>query len=452
MANLRTDSPLSRRIVTAFIDFLSSVEPAPGVDREGLEVATECLSEVFRLGTRSVDEQVQPHLLIDLFTSAGVDPIRGQEPSKTSEGISEDLPVTTSSGHANNDGTSRSANEGFSVEPRSQEPGSISQDTLFRQFLEGLESAGFFANIAVGSPEYTEQLGNARNIFEDTMEEMKKAGTASGADHKVLAEAFKVQGNAAMAQKQYFEAIDLYTLAISLFGDSAVFYCNRAAAHTQVGKYMEAIEDCNKSIQIDPRYSKAYSRLGLVYYAQGKYHDAIQKGFLKALELDPNNSSIKENIRVANEKLEEELGRPEHGQSSGPGEHSTGSGTRATGPGMPSMGAGMHSAGFNTMPFNVSLPPEVANILPGIMNMAAQYGQNAHNGHPENGATQESWVRNENGQPEIRVDGNINLTFEGEEVPDQVAGFMHVMSQIFSGAHNQQGAAQGGTPRDPTSN
>jgi len=30
-----------------------------------------------------------------------------------------------------------------------------------------------------------------------------------------------------MSSKRYFEAIDLYTLAISLSGDNAVYYCNR---------------------------------------------------------------------------------------------------------------------------------------------------------------------------------------------------------------------------------
>lgn len=44
-------------------------------------------------------------------------------------------------------------------------------------------------------------------------------------------------------------------------------------------KYDEAIKDCLKSIEIDPNYSKAYSRLGLAYYAQGKYSDAINKGY-----------------------------------------------------------------------------------------------------------------------------------------------------------------------------
>ena len=55
----------------------------------------------------------------------------------------------------------------------------------------------------------------------------------------------------------------------------------RAAAHSEVGKYGEAIADCEKAIQIDPSYSKAYSRLGWVYHAQGRFQEAIDMGFQK---------------------------------------------------------------------------------------------------------------------------------------------------------------------------
>ncbi|GLJ40361.1 hypothetical protein SUGI_0830220 [Cryptomeria japonica] len=448
---LTTDSPLSRCIVNAFIDFLTIVEPASGADTEGLEVATECLSDVFRLGTRSADEQIQPHLLVDLFRSAGLDPSRGQE-------LSTPQPVhcymtqseNNIQGQANNEGTSRSVDEYVPMEPRIQEAGTLNRDALFEQFREGLENCGFFANVPIGSPDYFQQLDNARGVLQDTIEEMNKSGTAFGTGQKVLAEAFKVQGNSAMSSKRYYEAIDLYTLAISLSGDNAVYYCNRAAAHTQVGKYIEAIEDCNKSIQLDPCYSKAYSRLGLVYYAQGKYHDAIQKGFKKALELDPHNTSVKENIRVANEKLEE-LQRREHGQSSGPGEQNTGSSAQGAGTGIPGMRAETHSAGFPSMPFNVSLPPEVVNMIPGFMNMAAQFGQNAHNEHQENDGNQDSGSRNVDDQPEIRVDANINMASEEGEMSEQMEGFMQSVLQMFSASNNQSGTAHGAPSRDPSS-
>lgn len=36
----------------------------------------------------------------------------------------------------------------------------------------------------------------------------------------------------------------------------------RAAAYTKLEKNTQAIEDCEKSIEIDPNYGKAYGRMG----------------------------------------------------------------------------------------------------------------------------------------------------------------------------------------------
>ncbi|GFS40097.1 tetratricopeptide repeat (TPR)-like superfamily protein [Actinidia rufa] len=173
--------------------------------------------------------------------------------------------------------------------------------------------------------------------------ELQKSGCQTF-DGKSLAETFKSQGNKAMQSKLYSDAIELYTFAIALCEDNAVYYCNRiltllgatsnylilfcgfvvssiylprAAAYTQISQYAEAIRDCLKSIEINPSYSKAYSRLGFAYYAQGNYRDAINKGFMKALQLDPNNDSVKENIRVAEQKLIEEQRRAEHHEGGG---------------------------------------------------------------------------------------------------------------------------------------
>lgn len=55
----------------------------------------------------------------------------------------------------------------------------------------------------------------------------------------------------------------------------------RAAAYTLLNMCNEAVEDCLKSIEIDPNYSKAYSRLGSAYFAMGNFHDALHKGYLK---------------------------------------------------------------------------------------------------------------------------------------------------------------------------
>lgn len=36
----------------------------------------------------------------------------------------------------------------------------------------------------------------------------------------------------------------------------------RAAAHSKLGNYAGAVQDCEQAISIDPNYSKAYGRMG----------------------------------------------------------------------------------------------------------------------------------------------------------------------------------------------
>jgi len=56
--------------------------------------------------------------------------------------------------------------------------------------------------------------------------------------------------------------ICIFIRAIELDGRNAVYYCNRAAAHSKLNQHQAAIDDCKKAIAIDPLYSKAYGRMG----------------------------------------------------------------------------------------------------------------------------------------------------------------------------------------------
>lgn len=73
------------------------VEPAPGVDLEGLDVVKDCLEEVFKVNTSSSNDGIQPGLLADLFSSE-VAKSRGLELDSVPEAI-ECTPCTSSSSH-----------------------------------------------------------------------------------------------------------------------------------------------------------------------------------------------------------------------------------------------------------------------------------------------------------------------------------------------------------------
>ncbi|XP_057504923.1 uncharacterized protein LOC130788342 isoform X2 [Actinidia eriantha] len=418
MARLKTDSPLSRRIVCAFLDFLNSVEPAPGVDLEGLEVAKECLAEVFQIDPSSIDGWEKSDLLVDLFDSREASEKQEYNSDLCHNTLSADA-QSTSSAEIASAASEASQTLGEDTAREAHNLG-VFEDELFGQFFSALEKIHYFKPGSDGCDDQV-QLDRATCLFHNTAMELQKSGCLTF-DGKNLAETFKSQGNKAMQSKLYSDAIELYTFAIALCEDNAVYYCNRAAAYTQINHYAEAIRDCLKSIEINPSYSKAYSRLGFAYYAQGNYRDAVNKGFMKALQLDPNNNSVKENIRVAEQKLIEEQQRTEHHERSRSASHQDSNQQSAEGSSSHSM-----PPPFTSMPFNANgLPAEIASMF---MNMASNVGQGQQSQvRPEADVNTDTFD-----EPEIRVRRNINLNF-GDQMPEEITGALRSVMEMFSGA------------------
>ncbi|KAJ1365779.1 hypothetical protein KIN20_026212 [Parelaphostrongylus tenuis] len=113
----------------------------------------------------------------------------------------------------------------------------------------------------------------------------------------------KEEGNDLMKSSQFDAAVSKYNEAIKLNRDP-VYFCNRAAAYCRLEQYDLAIQDCRTALALDPKYSKAYGRMGLALSCQNRYQQAVD-AYKKALELDPNQESFKNNLRIAEEKVKE---------------------------------------------------------------------------------------------------------------------------------------------------
>lgn len=121
------------------------------------------------------------------------------------------------------------------------------------------------------------------------------------------ANGLKVNGNKAMARKQYSEAIKLYTKALRLAPagpQSHVYFSNRAAALCYLERYEEAELDAERALALHPEFGKAHARLGLSRYFLKDYHGAVE-AYESAAAYDPNNESNR--IYLAKAKLK--LGR-----------------------------------------------------------------------------------------------------------------------------------------------
>lgn len=131
---------------------------------------------------------------------------------------------------------------------------------------------------------------------------------AEDAELKNKAESLKLEGNKAMASKDYELAIKKYTEAISSLPTNAVYYANRAAAHSSLKNYDEAITDAESAIKVDASYSKGYSRLGYAKFAQGKSEEALE-AYKKVLDIEGDSATdvMKRDYETAKRKVEQSL-------------------------------------------------------------------------------------------------------------------------------------------------
>lgn len=152
-------------------------------------------------------------------------------------------------------------------------------------------------------PEDAEGLPDLMELLTKACPDKMAKKETSDAD-KEAAQKLKNEGNQFMKDQKFQEAVDKYSKAIEV-QESAIYYCNRAAAYTSMENFEEALQDCKKAISFDPEYSKAYSRMGLIYSKINLYAES-ENCYEKALKLEPNNESYKKNIQIVKDKLKEQ--------------------------------------------------------------------------------------------------------------------------------------------------
>ena len=85
-----------------------------------------------------------------------------------------------------------------------------------------------------------------------------------------LAVAKKDAGNEHFKNQEYEKAIELYSEAIELNPTEPTFYTNRSIAYFRTEAYGYALEDANKSIQLNPNFFKGHYRRAATNMALGR--------------------------------------------------------------------------------------------------------------------------------------------------------------------------------------
>uniref|UniRef100_A0A1B6EB65 SGTA homodimerisation domain-containing protein n=1 Tax=Clastoptera arizonana TaxID=38151 RepID=A0A1B6EB65_9HEMI len=171
---------------------------------------------------------------------------------------------------------------------------------LSAESLEGIEVAIQCLESAYNISINDKHLDTLPPLYEEV--ELPEVRKEVPPEVKAVAEEFKAEGNRHMNNQNYAEAFKFYSKAINLDNTNAVYFCNRAAALNLMDRPEHAIIDCKKALQIDPSYSKSYGRLGLAYSNLNRHEEACDC-YNKALELEPDNPSYKNNLQLSLEKL-----------------------------------------------------------------------------------------------------------------------------------------------------
>ncbi|ESX01958.1 hypothetical protein KL918_005008 [Ogataea parapolymorpha] len=127
-------------------------------------------------------------------------------------------------------------------------------------------------------------------------------------NNKDKAESLKLEGNRAMAARNFKEAIEKYSAALDLYPSNAVYLSNRAAAYSSFGKHDLALKDAQKATESAPNYAKAWSRMGLAKYALGDIEGSM-KAYERGLEVEGDSPSdaMKKGFETAKKKYTETL-------------------------------------------------------------------------------------------------------------------------------------------------
>ena len=124
-----------------------------------------------------------------------------------------------------------------------------------------------------------------------------------------LVEELKRRAKSSMSNRNYPEAIALYTKAIEVCPTEdknalAILYANRSLANLSMNANTAALEDANQSIATDETYLKGHFRKVMALIGLKDYL-AARDLITKCLEIQPEDPDLLKQLHIVNQKLSE---------------------------------------------------------------------------------------------------------------------------------------------------
>ncbi|KAG5121227.1 hypothetical protein JHK84_039567 [Glycine max] len=82
-------------------------------------------------------------------------------------------------------------------------------------------------------------------------------------------------GNEAYKQERFEEALALYDRAIVVDSKKATYHCNKNATLISLGRFLQAIVECEEAIRLEPSCGRPHNCLATIYFRLGKAEKAL---------------------------------------------------------------------------------------------------------------------------------------------------------------------------------
>ncbi|KAG9847172.1 small glutamine-rich tetratricopeptide repeat-containing protein-like protein, partial [Aureobasidium melanogenum] len=275
--------------------------------------------------------------------------------------------------------------EAFHVDPTDK--------TAMNQALGGqnlLSIYGVYEKLKGKSTASTEGSSSAKEGRPSTPTSSSKGANEKSNAPTPESESLKAQGNAAMQKKDYATAIDFYTKALEIAPLNTIYLSNRAAAYSGAGQHESAKNDAELATAADPKYTKAWSRLGLARFALGDAQGSME-AYKAGIDAEGNGGSdaMKRGYETARRRVEEEGGLTGESSRDAPGGGAGGmpdlsslagmfgGGGAGGAGGMPDFASLMQNPMMQQMAQNLMKDPNMMNNLmsnPRVREMAERFG------------------------------------------------------------------------------
>lgn len=210
--------------------------------------------------------------------------------------------------------------------PQQRSTDSLRNATRRDSFEDQPSEADILVNGDDSAASKNDAAAAARNdksfIDEDAMAEAEKTLTVEEKErNRQTAKQFKGKGNDFFKKNVWESAFEEYNAGLRtcplMYGDDrSVLYANRAAVRLKLETQEErenAVLDCGKALELDPKYLKARLRRAQTYELLEKLENALED-YQEALKQDPGNREafeacrrLPDVIKERNEKLKEEM-------------------------------------------------------------------------------------------------------------------------------------------------